>query len=600
MFIAHFLKNLNRMFKSKTTLGTIFFGPFLILLVIQGAYTTTDTLNLDVGVVLQTTDDSLIAFEEQLHKEGFNIHRFATLEKCTDALKKGHEDICIYLHQGIQRPQIDFYVDHSKLNLIDPVVNALNDELDIQAANLRDQVIEELSIKVTQSSSLIQEVSDEYDLFVQSDPTGPLQEMIREIEATELAIAKTRIQLQAMQSQSSQSFAQNNKALDEFEDELQHIQSRARSQRSTLASIRAYNTDCDGKLPLLDEVFLSNASDQEIVALAEEYGKCKCVEYYDQNLQSVQDDLNQVIAQADDLKEEIDDARARNNAMSVSVDNTLDDQEGGLDDFSEGKDALSEGLRDYTLGLNNQLDEFGETFAIMDDQAAALRDGVSLTQSAINTPFDVHVNPLSVKKELIVYLFPMIYFFILMFVALLFSSTYVYSERNSLARNRNILSPLNWFVESTATFASLLLLVFVQAIIVLLLADVYLHLGLGVIDLFKVLLVTFFTLSIFVLVGMFIGYLFNSELVVMFIAISTTIVGFLYSDVLNPSELLGVGARFIISLNPFAVAAELVARITLFKVPLDIFFHSLDFFIAEILLLSVALWITVYLKNKER
>ncbi len=591
-------KNLKRMIGSKVSMVILFFMPLSILLIIGGAYKNVGDLSIDIGFV--SVDNSLISenLYRALEPQHFNILKLDSVDRCTVLLKQGKVDACIELVTSGGKVEMFFYVDYSKINLVHIIVPLLSRKVEEESEGLRLVFVESLSEKMGNSLRNVQDIKKDYtnafSEFGQS--SNSLEGITQSLKSSKDSISSARASLEDTEKKSYEIYSETSGSVQTFEKNLKDIKERLSSQKSAVGNLLAYNQGCRSDyIPyiLTPGYNLSSAPEDETIEMLKQYGKCKCVDYYRSNLESIDHDLNIALNYVNDAQLEVKDTELRNKEFYNFIKSSMEDNKVGLDELEQEKDEASKRLQEFSNRLSYKLDYFKGSLGNVESSFQNLSLEANLSSDSIVKPILVTVKPVSIEREVVVYLFPVLYFFIIMFIALLFSSTFTHSERSSYATSRNVVSPLGWLTQVFGLYISLLLVVVIQAAIMLVLGNYFFSLAIPPFSFLEIGIVGFFFLSLFILLGIFIGYFFKSQLVIMLIDISFSTFVFLYSNVIRPEEMMPAIARYVVSVNPFVLASSSVSKIILYQ--LGINWSSIQVIVFESLVLILFIYT---LRNK--
>jgi len=161
------------------------------------------------------------------------------------------------------------------------------------------------------------------------------------------------------------------------------------------------------------------------------------------------------------------------------------------------------------------------------------------------------------------------------------------------------LSPLNSFIHFFGSYISLATIVLVQAAFLILLGNVAFDLAIQDSMFAKLFVITAIIITLFVLLGIAIGYLFKFQLVTVLISIGISIIMLLYSNILRSEEMMTAVARSIAGFNPFLIGSKATTKIVLFNLPLKTVFSEFTVVFVEILLLCIVIFLIWVLKRKE-
>lgn len=589
------IKNLRRMIYSKASVVILFFMPLVILLVVGGAYRSVGGVkNVDVGFV--SNDNSFVSekLRDAFDPLYFHVLTLDSVERCSELLKRGKVDVCIHLISSGSSAEVVFYVDYSKINLVHALLPVLSGKVGEESEGMRLVFVEALSEKVSSSLRNIQDIKRDYNLaFAEFDrSSGSLESVRQSLESSRSSLDSAKSSLDKADRKSRSVYSENSASVKAFGRDLEDVESRLSSQKSAVDSLLSYNQDCESNyIPyvLNPDFDPSSVSDEEKFALLERYGKCKCVGYYRENLNSIDGDLALALAYVDNAQLELKNTELRNQEFYDAIKSSIKEYKSGLSSLESEKLEASDGLREFNDKLSSRLNYFKSSLDNTDSLFQNLSLEMNLSSSNLVQPILVTVKPVSVEREVVVYLFPVLYLFVAMFVALLFSSTFAHSERVSYASFRNAISPLGWFAHVVGLYLSLLFVVFVQAGIMLVFGGYFFGLSLGSLQLFEIAVVAFFFLSLFVILGILIGYFLRSQLLVMLVDLSFSTFVFLYSNVIRPEEMMSGVVRYIVSVNPFVLASSSISKIILYRLSID--WSGVGFLVLESLVLVLCLYI---------
>ncbi len=217
----------------------------------------------------------------------------------------------------------------------------------------------------------------------------------------------------------------------------------------------------------------------------------------------------------------------------------------------------------------------------------------STSAEAIATPIKLAINPISTKTTNINFLFPTLVVLIIMFIGLLLSSILIVREKLSPAYFRNFITPTHDIVFILSDYATNLIILFLQLVIIF---------GVGLYffreNLLSILLKTSVSIlllsTFFISVGMLLGYLFRSEETVVLAAFSLGILFLFLSGTILPLETLPESIRQIADFNPFVLGESLLKKIMLFNLS----FSELGFTLYILLAYILVSFIAVYYARK--
>ncbi|MDD5331662.1 MAG: ABC transporter permease [Candidatus Nanoarchaeia archaeon] len=279
------------------------------------------------------------------------------------------------------------------------------------------------------------------------------------------------------------------------------------------------------------------------------------------NLSSIRKELNEV----DEKNEEVSGCASMGKVKSE------------LDKFEKGFEKLETSMNDAKLTIDTSTTDISTMRTKLTESTAKIKqtkDSLKTTRSniesikitnaeAIVSPIKTAIEPIVSKKTHLGVLFPTLVVLIMMFISILLASTLVVREKTSLAYFRNFITPTNDFLFMLGAFLTNIILLLVQLIILFGVA-----IPLFSSDLLPIMLPLSLSLiiisTLFILIGMLIGYLFNSEETSTLAAIAVATLMLFFSNTILPLETIPQYLRDIVQFNPFVMGEGVVKQIMMF------------------------------------
>lgn len=213
---------------------------------------------------------------------------------------------------------------------------------------------------------------------------------------------------------------------------------------------------------------------------------------------------------------------------------------------------------------------------------------------------DLLTNSLGVKRTtdltFIDYLFPSFLSMFVMFTSLLFSTLLIARERVSRAYIRNMIIEKSKRNLVWGSFATILIMTMIQTLAILILSQFLLHLNpLSFAPI--LILVMFLFSSIFITIGLSLGYLFKSQETALAASLFTGILFLLFSSIISPLESLSPMIREILSYSPIVMSEGIINKVLLFNYSLLSLAKELIIMIASLGILGGLMY---YLQYKKR
>lgn len=557
-------KNLRRMLSSKITLGFIFLIPFILLFLIQGIYVPSENLSISVGITV--SNDPMMGSISSAIEKGFPVINYTSLDACLESLKRGNINVCLEKKDN----DLIFHLDYSKVKLADAIMDHLSGLLSKNAENLRIVFLEGLVQKMQENSLLLTNLSKEFDLSVANDSSlSKINDLNKDFADNRKSILVIKKSLDNVSSESENTFLETKSSLGVFNSQLNSMKNKAEDQKEKLRDARVGSYDCEVRYLPSPSEFEQLPHDELQNALVS-YGECKCVDVYKPTLVNAENNLDDVIDSTKTAKNEISQSNIRNEQFFRLTQNSVDLQKSKLSDFEKEINDSEKTLTKIHDDLQDKLISFGNSLRNMSDGSKMASTQLVNDSNLFTKPTIISIDPLSTSRDLFVYLFPLLFLLIMMFVSLLLSATFSYSEKHSLARFRNHLSPLSNVTHVLGLFLSLLIIFLIQSVLLLLLSNIFFSLGLTFGIILKILLVTLLFLSLTILIGILIGGFIRSHLLVILLAVGVTLLTFMYSTMSLALELATPFVRTIISYNPYVLASDLISKMILYNANFDV------------------------------
>jgi ABC-type multidrug transport system permease subunit len=262
--------------------------------------------------------------------------------------------------------------------------------------------------------------------------------------------------------------------------------------------------------------------------------------------------------------------------------------------------AAKSATGDSSQAIADNMKALGEVQTSVDDLKALIETNnaqinalkVTSAQSIVN-PIHTTIKPVSTKSGNLSFIFPYFIILIIVFIGIMLSSNLIIMEKTSKAYFRNFTTPTKDLTFVMSVFLTSFVVVLLQLVFIMALAYYFLHTSL-----FSNMLLTGLLLlaaiSLFTLIGMIIGYMFNSQDAVTMASISVGSVLLFLSNLILPLENMSVVIQGIARYNPYVICSELLKKLTVFESPMkDVY---VDFIIIAVYL--VVLFALVMLIEK--
>ena len=555
-------KNLKIMFRSKISSLIILIGPLLIILLAGIAFNNTAAYDIRVGVFSESYSPTAERFVDTLN-QSFEIVEFPQEDLCIKSVESRGYHGCLVIPPNLQigegqKNSISLYVDNSRINIVDfieqKVYLSIQDTSQTISSEITDVLIQTIILtrqEVQKSKDIIKsELERNQDIRERSNSAQRLQ------ENSNLQFDKKALNLKNLSNISTEATNDYNTldkiagdSINEFENSIAGID----DLNLSINSLNKKIGDAEDTIVILDQRrddFTQNASITELVSITG-------------NLVTTLDSLDK------NLKE------ARTNQDQVK--NHLN--------------TIREGLDSSDTEFANVLDSFGK----INEQISA---NEILQAENIVRPVNLEKVPLVTGSRLN-QLFPSLIILIVMLVAILMGSAQTIQEKMNKAHLRMSMTPISIWKNLGAQFLSVILVILAQ--IILIMIAIQLSFGINIAgQFFSLLISTTLIASLFTIIGMILGSLFNSEQSTLFAAISVSSIFFITSDLILPIESMSETIISLTNLSPFVLATDVLRKIMFFDSGLAIASHQLIilYLAITLALISLAIYIKEYKQRK--
>ena len=252
-------------------------------------------------------------------------------------------------------------------------------------------------------------------------------------------------------------------------------------------------------------------------------------------------------------------------------------------------DALS-GLGETQTLLSGSSDSLLSVLASVRDIKSNIELATGASAESIVTPIKTKITPVVAEKTHLSFLFPTLLVLVIMLMALILSSSLIIREKTNPALFRNSIAPVKDSMFVLAHFLTNLSILVLQIGVVMAVAAFFFKETLFVL-LWKIAIALLPITGVFILIGMFIGYLFKSEETSMLGTISAASIFLFFSSTILPLETLPQSLKRIADFNPFVISESILKKIMLFKVDIGLIFEPLIILVTYMIILAAFVYI---------
>lgn len=551
-------KDIKILFWQKTAV-MLFIGPLLITLLAGVAFDAGD-YNAKIGIFTEEYSTIASALVQSFSQDNFKTVSYRTLGSCIDALKRSEISLCLQVIQQAQSAiaDITFYVDYSRLNLVWQLLNVIDSQISSKASelslNFTTQVLESIE---TTKNELERNKNTLITLTTQNDDIAKkIQAMANILKSTELNVNLTSLD-----------------NLSVMLEESKVVYALTKMNENSVALIQAYRNIADELEMELESSAISEQSRQKLMGIIND-GK--------ETMRNLNDKVKVMGSVAEnDLKE-------MENTISLLILDMGNLREeyytlygfktSGISNLEKILSALDQNLITI-LSMQKALNKINSDYENLK---------ISDPASALN-PIKTTIKPVVAKKTSMSYVFPILLVLMIMFSSMLLAPVLISAENSSPARIRNMLTPTSPRLFILATFLSCFVILGVQMSLVAVVSTFFL--GWNILAGFPFSLAAIsLIVSLFILVGMILGYLIKSEGVAMLSGALCALFGVIFSDILLPLESMPWFLGAVMRFNPVIISMAVLKKTLLFNLGGgDVAFDMLLLMIVSVILSAIVI-----------
>lgn len=518
------LKNFKLLTRSKSSAMIIIFGPLLMIFLVGLAFNNSNQYQVNIGVYSSQytplTDSIILGLQDK----SFRVTRYVSSEECVDSIKLGVQHTCIQFSPGLSigpgmDNEINFSVDYSKVNLVWMILDAISKEISSKSSSLTTDMtntliekIETTKKEMASDSALIMKLtSSNKEIKDNADAA------LAGLKAMDIGVDSDEFYLEQITNISS--------TIDEYVGYMIiHTNTLLSDVRGEINSYKINASDKQPAFTAMDE------AESKIFAVRDK------VSGQTENLTSLTSRMERNIL---DLQSRLGSASSKKQDAIQKV---------------EGIKSLSETELKHMLEMKNSFDRISSDISSIK----------VLDADDIASPIQTNIVPVTTQTTHLNNLFPSLLVLVIMFIGILLSSTLVIMEKRSKAYFRNFITPTNDVVFVLGTFLTSMIVVVFQIILLSVAAFFYFKIDL-LSNFGMIALILLLASTVFILIGMAIGYVFSREEASTLASISVGSVFLFLSSVIIPIESMPDYIIRIVRFNPFVISESILSKSLFFS-----------------------------------
>jgi ABC-type multidrug transport system permease subunit len=598
-------KNFKRLVRSKVSALVIFLGPFFLITIIGLAFNSSGLNNVVIGAHAKVNNTNIETLLNSIRSQDINVRMYDDGQRCINSVVDGDTNLCILFPEKIDASnKIQFHVDYSRLNLVFAVLKIISAEVQNQSSKIGEDLTKDLLSKVKITAVTMKSSSDVLDNmrrnanalgYQLTNITQQLDKMSLSMDFSKMNTTELRNQskegnkgVKSFKASMDSGIAKNKKQLESLDANLKSDRVLLADKKDVIMELKRNVSIVYNNLSCVDKTYIfANRNASQILDRLKQSDKKDCallfsvMKVIDDNI----NDLNDIDKQMVDAQAMITSARqdlldmerqsrlvtnqttsgiTELNAQLDDVDKTVADTKARIAQLNKSKNALKQQLGMISGKLSTNDQSFAELKGNLDGIVKNLENVSMITPDSIINPLATEIKPLQKNKTKLSYIFPGLLVLVIMFVSVLLSSTLVMKEKASKAFFRNLISPTSDFTFIFGNYLTSIIIIYVQTIILIAIGSLFFNVRLfPIID--GILISIFFIGSLFIFLGMLIGYMFKSEETTTLAGIFISCILFLFSSMVVPIESMQAAVAMIAKVNPFVLSEAVLRQVMIFE-----------------------------------
>ncbi len=504
-------KNILLLLRSNISTLVLVLGPLLIIMLV-GLSFSTNSYNLKIGVYSSSYSDMSTSFVEKLKTEGYGTLKSDTEEACIQNVKFGNSHACIIFPPEMSISNdanniIKFYVDQSKINLVYLVMSSLESSLGEKSAEISKDLTNKIVVSLKNSKVGAQK-SLPFVTDIKNANSENIQNMQTSIDAMEslnLDVGEVSGLDNAFSKLSENADILLEDTADLIDQGLNYVD---KLEPTMNGNETTYLNAIETRLKSLNSTILKN---------------------HNLTIKDINNAASELNTTLNDMSSKLEAAKTVDTQVIASL-KTMTDK--------------SNAIKLRAQETENNLK------AIVADI-----DSIKITNiENIVSPIKTEINPLVNTQSNLGFLFPSLVVILIMFLGLFLPSTLIIMEKNSRAFFRVFTTPTKNRLFITATYLTSLIIVTFQVAIILVISYFYFKIEL---ESSMIYVSLFLILTFFILLGMLIGHMFNTEEMAMLASVSIGTLFLLTSGIIFPLESMPEYIAQKARLNPLVMSSEM-------------------------------------------
>ncbi|MFH0869930.1 MAG: ABC transporter permease [archaeon] len=525
-FLSIVKKNFKLLIRSKSSAFIVFIGPLLIIALVGLIFSGKTSYDLNIGYFAPASTNMTVSFISALEGNHYLVRSFASEEACSDRIKQGIIHTCIifpvdFEMNSTRSNELIFLVDYSRINLVYKVIDAVSGVLELESKEISYSLTKLMLSKI---NSTVAELSN--DIAALDKTISELNSLAQDIASSRTASGSMKFNVEAISLEGLRS----------------HVAVLNQTINSTIEkSLLVVDQGNDFISMIRTSDYLN---DSEVLELQGDFDELASDMAELQNitlkrLEALLSDITGIEASFSTVQAELD----ASSKLNQEVQSRLDSAAKSISALQASASVLKRSLESTRKNL----------------------ESVSLGRAeSIVSPVNTKIEPVSSDSSNMTFTFPFLLVMIIMFVALLLSSTLVIFEKNTKAYFRNFMTPTRPWLFIISSFVTVAIIIILQTLVILSISQQIFGLSLFA-NIWPTLTILFAAAAFFIVVGMLIGYSFSTQEGAVMLSVVLGSLFLFVSNLVVPLESIAPAFANIIRYNPYILFSEMLRKSLLFK-----------------------------------
>ncbi|MBT5021570.1 ABC transporter permease [Candidatus Woesearchaeota archaeon] len=525
-------KNFQLLLRSKMSALIIFIGPLLLVCLLGLAFSNSSAFLLTASIYSENYTDLAQSTIEKMEGQNFKIIQQDSLDECITSVKMGESQSCIVFPADMtitpgKTNELTFYMDYTQINLVWIILEAMTTKIDEKTEELSTELVTDLLERMIIVEEKITETKSKLKII--NEHENKIKELVLE--------AKEDVsQLDISVDFNAIDFSDANQNADDVLDQAMMMKKKAAGDIKN--ALNKANSALI-KLTALEAAIDDNETQEDIGFAIDK-------------IEDIQLHLNQTEEYMNLKYAEIESELSNVTSVFSTVKTKLDQTKAKIKQVGLKRDEIMPILDNTTAEIDTVIKEVYDADALLTTALEKLQAIEIKEAGQIVSPITSKLEPLTTQKSHFHSLFPTLVVIVVMITGILLSSTIMMVEKKSRSFFRNAISPTNYFTFNLANYVSTIIILIMQLALFLSVAMFYFHVGI-IDNIGSVLLIIFLAMTMFITLGILIGFLFKTEETVTLASITIASGMMLFSNAIIPLESMPEAIKQIAMYNPFVI-----------------------------------------------